>query len=304
MLAAGPITECPPSWRAPLARYLAGEASGEITLMHFALGLDDAGLLGSLLATLAGAAPERRELAELLRLAKTNMEHLAQVTALAKDGLVNIPSDDGDAVTAIREQFDSAVAVAPEASVALYSLGSADILDRATSEIVGRLSEWGLLRSDGTVLDIGCGIGRIERALAPLVGAITGIDISSGMIEEARRRCGDLDNVAFEQCGGRDFAGFRDRSFDLVMAVDSFPYLFAADPEIVARHLRDAARVLRPGGTVVILNFSYRGDAEADRREIQRLAAANGFSVRRAGTQDFSLWDGLTYLLTLPPLRE
>jgi SAM-dependent methyltransferase len=290
--------------RAPLARYLAGEASGEITLMHFALGLGDAGLLGSLLATLADAAPERRELAELLRLAKTNMEHLAQVTALAKDGLVNIPSDDGDAVTAIREQFDSAVAVAPEASVALYSLGSADILDRATSEIVGRLSEWGLLRPDGTVLDIGCGIGRIERALAPLVGAITGIDISSGMIEEARRRCGDLDSVAFEQCGGRDFAGFRDRSFELVIAVDSFPYLFAADPEIVARHLRDAARVLRPGGAVVILNFSYRGDAEADRREVQRLAVANGFSVRRAGTRDFSLWDGLTFLLTLPAPRE
>jgi ubiquinone/menaquinone biosynthesis C-methylase UbiE len=290
--------------RALLARYLAGEASGEITLMHLVLGLGDAGLLGSLLATLAGAAPESRELAELLRLAKTNMEHLAQVTALAKDGLVNIPSDDGDAVTAIREQFDSAVAVAPEASVALYSLGSADILDRATSEIVGRMSEWRLLRPDGTVLDIGCGIGRIERALAPLVGAITGIDISSGMIEEARRRCGNLDNVAFEQCGGRDFAGFRDRSFDLVMAVDSFPYLFAADPKIVARHLRDAARILRPGGAVVILNFSYRGDAEADRREIQRLAAANGFSVRRAGTRDFSLWDGLTFLLTLPALRE
>ena len=76
-------------------------------------------------------------------------------------------------VAAIREQFDRAVAVAPEAAVALYSLGSADILERATSEIVNRLAEWGLLRSDASVLDIGCGIGRIERALAPQVGAIT-----------------------------------------------------------------------------------------------------------------------------------
>ena len=304
MLTARLISRCPPALRPPLARYLAGEASGEITLMHFALEFGEAGSLGSLLAILAGAAPEQKEIARLLRLAETNWHHLGQVTALAKDGLVNIPSDDGDAVAAIREQFDRAVAVAPEASVALYSLGSADILERATSEIVNRLTEWGLLRSDATVLDIGCGIGRIERALAPLVGSITAIDVSSGMIEEAQRRCRDLANVAFEQCGGRDLAGFRDRSFDLVLAVDSFPYLFAADPEIVALHLRDAARVLRPGGAVAILNFSYRGDEEADRRDIERLAGVNGFTIRRAGSRDFILWDGLTFVLTLPAHRE
>ncbi len=304
MLTARLKAECPPSLRAPLARYVAGEASGEITLMHFALQLADAGLLGSLVAALTAAAPERKELAELLRLAKTNIAHLGQVTALAKDGLANIPSDNGDAVAAIREQFDRAVTVAPEASVALYSLGSADILDRATAEIVSHLAEWGLLRADATVLDIGCGIGRIERVLAPLVGTIAAIDISSGMIEEARRRCRNLANVAFERCGGRDLAGFRDQSFDLVLAVDSFPYLVAAGPEIAPQHLRDAARVLRPGGAVVILNFSYRGDEEADRHDIERLAGVNGLSIGRAGTRDFTLWDGLTFLLTLPAHRE
>jgi ubiquinone/menaquinone biosynthesis C-methylase UbiE len=213
---------------------------------------------------------------------------------------VNLPSE----VAAIRKQFDRAVGVAPEASVALYSLGSADILGRATTEIVVRLAQWGLLRPDAAVLDIGCGIGRIERALAPRVGAITAIDVSAGMMEEASRRCRDLLNVVFEQCNGRDLAGFRDRSFDLVLAVDSFPYLFAADPEIVARHLRDAARVLRPGGAVVILNFSYRDDEKADRRDAERLAGINGFTIRRAGTRDFTLWDGLTFLLTLPAHRE
>jgi len=304
VLTADLIRECPRSLRAPLARYLSGEASGEITLMHFALQFGDAGLLGSLLATLAGMAPGRKELADLLSLAETNRNDLAQVTALAEDGLVNILPNEGDAVTAIREQFDRAVAIAPEASVALYSLGSANILDRATSEIATCLVHWGLLRPDATVLDIGCGIGRIERALAPMVGTITAIDVSPGMIEEARRRCRDLANVAFEQCGGCDLAGFRDRSFDLVLAVDSFPYLFAAGPEIVARHLRDAARVLRPGGAVVILNLSYRGDEEADRRDLERLAGINGFTIRRAGTRDFTLWDGLTFLLTIPAHRE
>jgi SAM-dependent methyltransferase len=236
-------------------------------------------------------------------LAETNVDHLGQVTALANDGLVNIPSDDGDAVAAIGEQY-RAVAVAPEASVALSSLGSAAILDRATTEIVARLAQWGLSRPDATVLDIGCGIGRIERALAPLVGRITAIDVSPGMIEEARRRCRNLANVAFEQCNGHDLSDFRDRCFGLVLAVDALPYLFAADPEIVARHLQDAAPVLRPGGVAVILNFSYRGDEEADRRDIERLAGINGFTIRRAGTRDFTLWDGLTFLLILPAHRE
>jgi hypothetical protein len=61
------IAECPPSLRAPLARYLAGEVSGEITLMHFALQFGKASLLRSLLATLACAASERKELADRLR---------------------------------------------------------------------------------------------------------------------------------------------------------------------------------------------------------------------------------------------
>jgi SAM-dependent methyltransferase len=225
------------------------------------------------------------------------------VTALANCGLVDIGA--GDGVDAIRRQFDSAVALAPEASVALYSLGSAEILDRATSEIVARLVEWNLLRRASTILDIGCGIGRIERALAPHVGAITGIDVSPGMLEEARRRCGDLWNVDFEQCDGRDLGSYSARRFDLILAVDSFPYLFAAGPEIVSRHLQDSARILRPGGAVVILNFSYRGDEEeADRSDVERLAGICGFKVERAGTRDFKLWDGLTFLLSRPVHRE
>jgi SAM-dependent methyltransferase len=304
VLTAELISACPPALRPALARYLAGDASGEITLMHFGLKLGDADALGHLLEAFIVAAPARQELVGLQRLFAVNIDHLAQVGALCNDGLVSIPLDGGDRVAAIRQQFDRAVALAPEASVALYSLGSAGILDRATGEIVNRLAEWGLLRSDLTVLDIGCGIGRIERALALRVKAITAIDVSSGMIAEARRRCRDLPDVTFAQCDGRDLAEYQDRSYDLVLAVDSFPYLFAADPAIIDRHFWDCGRILRPGGAIVILNFSYRGDAAVDRHDVAELAGAYGFTVERAGTQDFTLWDGLTFLLTLPVRRE
>jgi len=281
-----------------IERYLAGEISGEIALMHIALQLGGAGSLISTLETLVSASPQDGKATELLHLAGANTGTLPQVTRLVEGGLVEFPPAGDDGIAATRSQFDRAVAVAPEASVALYSLGSAAILERATAEIVARLAEWGLLSSDRIVLDIGCGIGRIERALASHVGAITGIDLSPGMVAEARRRCRGLPNVTLQLCNGRDLADFDDQSVDLVLAVDSFPCLVAVDLAIAEAHMRDAARLLRPAGALLILNFSYRGDIDTDRRDIARLAAANGFSVRRAGTRDFNLWDGATFLLT------
>jgi SAM-dependent methyltransferase len=284
---------------------LAGEISGEITLMQFVLHLGGAGPLASTLEKLAATAPEPElaKLAHLIDLAAANTERLAQVTALVDGGLVDLAAAGSGGVSAIRALFDGAVAIAPEASVALYSLGSSEILDRATGEIMARLAEWNLIRSDLTVLDIGCGIGRIELALAPFVGAITAIDLSPHMINEARRRCRGLANINFQQCDGRSLSACDDGSFDVILAIDSFPCMFAADPEIAVRHVRDSAQLLRQGGTLLILNFSYRGD-EADRRDMQRLAAANGFTVQRLGTRDFSLWDGLTFLLRLTSRRE
>jgi SAM-dependent methyltransferase len=304
LLTAGLSAACRAELRVPLAQYLAGEISGEMALMHLVLRLGGTEMVNPVLQRLAAAAPESSELAELVRLAAANADHLLQVAMLAKAGLASIPDPGGDAVATIRDQFDRAVAIAPEASVALYSLGSPEILDRAACEIVTRLGHWGMLRADSSVLDIGCGIGRIEHVLAPRVGAITGIDVSPGMIAEARRRCWNLSNLSFAVCDGRDLAGFAENSFDLILAVDTFPYLFAADPAIAAAHIRDAARLLRPRGNLVILNASYRGDADADRRDIAELARLYGFTVERAGSRDFTLWDGLAFVMTLPARRE
>ncbi|HZU89857.1 MAG TPA: class I SAM-dependent methyltransferase [Stellaceae bacterium] len=285
---------CPPALLPVLARYRAGAISAEIALMQCALALGRAEPAAPLLERLAAAAPEY---AALARLAAQNQAGLAQVSAALAAGLAAPPPDGEAAIAAFRARFDQAVAAAPEAAVALYSLGSPEILARATVEIVARLAEWGLLGKDRHSLDIGCGIGRIERALAPHIGAITGIDVAPGMIAEARRRCHGLANAAFRQCRGTDLAEFADESFDLVLAVDSFPYLVAAGPAVVERHFADIARLLRAGGAFVILNFSYRGDVAADRRDVARLAASNGFAVRLCGARPFALWDGAAFLL-------
>src|SRR5437588_140869 len=68
-----------------------------------------------------------------------------------------------------RRFFDRAVRRNEEASVAAHSLGDPRLLAQATREIVELLDRWGVLGADRRTLEIGCGIGRLQAALAPRV---------------------------------------------------------------------------------------------------------------------------------------
>jgi SAM-dependent methyltransferase len=199
-----------------------------------------------------------------------------------------------------RRLFDRFVGDSAEASVALYSLGNPALLDAATREVVELLERLDVLGRERQVLEIGCGIGRFEQALAPRVAAITGIDIAPGMIEAARERCAGLSNVSLVETSGRDLSAFPPGSFATVLAIDAMPYVYRAGPALVASHFAEVARVLRAGGDFVILNLSYRGDLELDRQDARRLAGSAGMHVLRNGTTDLRLWDGATFHLRKP----
>jgi SAM-dependent methyltransferase len=190
--------------------------------------------------------------------------------------------------------FDRLVAVSPEASVAAYSLGDPALLAAATAEVVAWLDGLGLLADRPRVLDLGCGIGRIAEALAPRAAGVLGLDIAPAMVAAARARCGDRPGLRFEACAGDDLAGIADSAFDLVLAADVFPYL--AQAGLAARMLAEAARVLRPGGHLAVLNFSYRGLAE-DRAELPGLAAGAGLSLCLDGGRPLRSWDAAAFLL-------
>ncbi|MDB5512049.1 MAG: Methyltransferase type 11 [Enterovirga sp.] len=206
------------------------------------------------------------------------------------------PEEGADPVAHWASVFDRLARLAPEAAVALYALGSPELLAAATDEVVGRMREWRLLGPACHLLEIGCGIGRLSLALAPEVASVVGLDVSAEMIVEARRRAGTRPDIRFERSSGRDLAAIPTASVDLVLAADVFPYLVAAGQDLAPRHVEEAARVLRPGGALLVFNYSYRGDLDADRRDVRAMFSGSGFVAERVGTRDLALWDAATFL--------
>ena len=266
----------------PLADCAAGRISPQIALARLVLagGRVDADAIG------AGAA-SGSPLAEAARLARAHGAKLDRLAKLAASGL---DPDGADMVAATAALFDRLAKEEPEAAVAFYSLGDASLLAAATDELVGVVRDWTSVEGR-RALDFGCGIGRVALALAPRAERVVGVDVSSAMVAEARRRAGDLPNVAFEATDGRALP-FADASFDLVLAVDSFPYLVRAG--VLDAQLAEIARVLRPGGDLLVFNWSYRGDEAADAAEA---AGAPGFACLRTGERPFAIWDATGFHL-------
>ena len=247
----------------------------------------------------AGDSLVRDRVDELTRLFVENEAGCARIAAmLQSERRSSAPATTVDEEIALCERmFDERVRQSEEASVALYSLGSAEILERATAEVVALLDGWGVLGVDRRVLQIGCGIGRFERALAGRVAEAHGVDVSGEMVKVARRRCAGLPNVRVAKTDGRDLAPYGDAELDLVYAVDAWPYLVRSGEALVEAHFREARRVLRPGGELAILNYSHRGEPAHDEADVRRHSARHGFEVVVAGERPFVLWDGAVYRL-------
>lgn len=285
----------PPHLLEPLRACARGELPGNVALMRLVAAAQDQRELEAALCraidSFSGDPAAAGRLAEAWRLWRGTPAAWPTLRAI----LDAVESGGGWAAV-----FDRAVAVSPEASVALYSLGRADLLDHGTAEVVDLMVAWDLVAPGRRLLEIGCGIGRFLEPLARRGALVVGIDISAGVLAEAARRCRGLSGALPVRTAGSGLACIADASLDAVYAVDSFPYLVDAGEEIVAAHVRDAQRVLRPGGTLLVLNWSYRGDAARDRADAERLAAAAGLSIVDDGGGGLRHWDGQVYRLDKP----
>jgi sterol 24-C-methyltransferase len=116
------------------------------------------------------------------------------------------------------------------------------------------------LPADAEVLDAGCGMGDVARTMATKYRLkVTGIDILDFNIDEARKRStssGLGDRTKF-QLGDYHRLDFRDETFDGVYTMETLVH--ASDPEKVLSEFR---RVLRPGGHLVMFEYSHAPESE------------------------------------------
>lgn len=125
--------------------------------------------------------------------------------------------------------------------------------DRMRTELFGQRTDpialLALLDADWTVGDLGCGNGRLTETLAPFVRRVIGVDQSAAMLTAARKRLAGVENVEFRQ-GDVERLPLDDTALDV--AVVFLVLHFAADPAAV---IAEAARVLRPGGRLLLVDM-------------------------------------------------
>src|SRR5215218_11246118 len=124
------------------------------------------------------------------------------------------------------------------------------------SEVVGRLEG---IAPDATVLDVGCGTGRVTEALLALVprGRVLALDASVDMVELARGRLGDRAEVWCQDVLDLEL----EEPVDAIVSTATFHWVTDHD-RLWAR----LARVLRPGG---VLEVQCGGEGNIDRvREV------------------------------------
>jgi SAM-dependent methyltransferase len=96
------------------------------------------------------------------------------------------------------------------------------------------------------VVEIGCGAGRMTRAIAGRVARVSAVDVSPRMLELAREQNPGLDNVEWLLGDGSTLAVVPDASAGVCLSHIVFQHL--PDPQLTLGYVREMGRVLKPGG--------------------------------------------------------
>lgn len=193
------------------------------------------------------------------------------IGALARDLLRFIDPADA-ALQADRQRLGEVRAARSAAATAYFRVNAAD-WDRIRSlhvpeeQVERRLVDIVGKRPIGDLVDVGTGTGRMLELFAPLTDRAVGVDLSRDMLAVARA---NIDRKGLTNCQVRlgdmyDLA-MADQSADLVLF---HQVLHFADDPLAA--IREAARILRPGGRVVVVDFAphefeFLRDEQAHRR--------------------------------------
>ncbi|MGA8681216.1 MAG: methyltransferase domain-containing protein [Acidimicrobiales bacterium] len=188
----------------------------------------------------------------------------------------------------------------PDISGAMKSIfngDDADVFDRTGREQAELLAPY-LPSDEAVVVDIGCGIGRVAKHMAPLCKLLWAVDVSDEMLAMAAERLAELPNVRFARCADTRIPDIADGSVDLVYSVLVLQHLEREDAFLM---LREIHRILRPGATAYLtfpnllsdvylssfVTYAESGEAATNPvrarvytpQEVERLLPAAGLTV-------------------------
>jgi SAM-dependent methyltransferase len=163
-----------------------------------------------------------------------------------------------------------------------------------------------------SVLEIGCGAGRVTRAFANFFGRVYAVDISREMVAQARRAVASFPQARVFQNNGKDLrvVGGRwwnrlgiGKTAQLDFAFSMLVFQHIPSREIIENYVREVHRLLRPGG---LFKFQVQGSPQVDmhpedtwvgasfnENAARQMAARCGFEMRYhtgEGDQYYWLW--------------
>ncbi|HYF25057.1 MAG TPA: class I SAM-dependent methyltransferase [Baekduia sp.] len=157
--------------------------------------------------------------------------------------------------------------------------------ERVVDVLLGHL---GLaLRGDEVALDIGCGLGRLTRALRPRVAHVHAIDVSAEMLRRAQQANAHLDGVTWHLGDGTTLQPVADASVDAILSHVVFQHI--PDPEVTYGYVREMGRVLRPGGWAA---FQVSDDPAVHAREHRGGGRLRALLGRAPKGQEDPRWRG------------
>jgi cyclopropane fatty-acyl-phospholipid synthase-like methyltransferase len=151
------------------------------------------------------------------------------------------------------------------------------------------------------IIEIGCGAGRLTRALSHVFGEVHAVDISGEMVAQARAALADRPNAHVYQNNGCDLKVLPEQEYDFAYSAIVFQHI--PSREIIENYVREVHRLLRPGA---LFKFWVQGDPRTESSpddtwlgvpfsdaEATAMAYRCGFEPRYrhgAGNQYFILW--------------